>query len=260
VLQFLSMLAASLAAAQLPWPDVPLEVLGQAIGFGLAAMLLAGVRPLRRYCAEELRRPLPAGSVPELAIVSVAKSAVPFAVVGAIVAWAFATGDPQAIPARLRSVDPDSGWARALSPHGLARMVLLSWLVGPVVEELVFRGILYRAWQRQWGSLASLLLTSACFGLCHPSAIASSFIGSIVYICVLHRTGSIRACILVHMAYNVLVSWPLLGRILFTPPPGAADRISTWALPLACLALVAVALPAYLWLSRADARARGDHN
>jgi membrane protease YdiL (CAAX protease family) len=155
----------------------------------------------------------------------------------------------------MRLADPVEHWAYSLSPAGLVRTLVFSWLVGPVIEELVFRGILYQAWERQWGWIASLVLTSLCFGLIHPSHMLSAGLGGIFLVCVLRRFGTLRACIAVHMLFNVIISWPLLGQVLFTAPEANPTRLSTWTFQLACLALVSVALPAYVWLSRKDARA-----
>jgi len=252
--QFFAMLVARLAAAPMDWTGESFEFLGQVVTFGLAITALLAITPLRRYCHDELGRGLPPGTGIELAIIAPAKAAIPFAVAGAIVLWAFAAGESGTLTSRLPFADPQDAWEWTLSPMGLARMVVLSWFVGPVIEELVFRGILYRTWERQWGWVPSLFLTSACFGLFHPYHFVSSFLGSVVYICVLRRTGTLRACILVHMAYNILVSWPLLGQVLLTIDGREASRMSAWGLELASLVFVAIALPAYLAMSRRDAR------
>jgi hypothetical protein len=102
--------------------------------------------------------------------------------------------------------------------------------------------------------MPSLILTSACFGLFHPHNIVSAFLGSVVYICVLRRTGTLRASILVHMAFNVLISWPLLGQVLLTLEGREINRMSTWGVELASLVFVSIALPAYLAMSRYDVR------
>lgn len=256
-LQFFAMLAASWGAARLAWLPHGTELLGQVVTFGIAIIVLAGVGPLRRFCAGELRRELPRGAAIELAAVSAAKAAIPFAVIGGTVLWAHAAGAPERLAAILAQADPARAREWSLSAPGFVRMLALSWIVGPVVEELVFRGLLYRAWERQWGWQVSLVLTSALFALCHPQFAVSSFLGSVVYICVLRRTGTLRASILVHAAYNVLVSWPLLGQFILTPPVAEAARLSAWVVPIACLAFVAAFLPAYLRMSRTDARGRG---
>jgi membrane protease YdiL (CAAX protease family) len=190
----------------------------------------------------------------EVVLVSLAKTALPFAVLGGVILWAFAEGSTESTLTRIPLADPVENWEATLSVQGLFRMIVLSWLTGPIIEEIVFRGLLYRAWERQWGWVASTVLTSACFGLVHPTHITAAFLGSIVYICVLRRTGSLKACILVHMLFNVLVSWPVLGQFLFTVPTGDPAKLATWSLPVACLALTALALPAYVWMARKDRR------
>jgi uncharacterized protein len=254
--EFFSMLVASYAAPRLSWPPEAFNILGQAIALAFAIPLLAGIGPLRRFCVGELSRKVPRGAALELAVVAVLKVGIPVAIMGAIVLWAFANGEPSLLASRLAHVDPAQGWEAALSPMGLVRMLVFSWVLGPIVEELVFRGLLYRAWERQWGWIPSLLLTSTLFGLCHPGSMASSFLGSVVYICVLRRTGTLRASILVHSAFNILVSWPLLGQFILTPPLSDPARLSQWVIPFACLALLTVALPAYLGMSRTDARSK----
>jgi membrane protease YdiL (CAAX protease family) len=254
-LEFLSMLAASYVSTAIGLPARRLELVGQTMSSLLIVLVLLAVQPLRRYCERELSRAMPCGSFKELACVSLGQATIPFALVGLSVAWAFAMGIPEQITSRIRLGDPAEHWAWTLSPPGLFRMLVLSWLVGPVTEELLFRGFLYRAWEAQWGWVPSMVLTSVCFGLAHPANMVATGLGSVVLICVLRRFGTLRACIVVHILFNVIISWPFLGHVLFTAPEADPTRLSTWTLQLACLALVSAALPAYVWLSRKDARA-----
>jgi membrane protease YdiL (CAAX protease family) len=184
----------------------------------------------------------------------VAKIAATAALIGFVAATALAIGVPESVRYGTFPVDPVRAWQWTLSPAGIVQTAVLSWLVAPVVEELVFRGLLYRAWERQWGWIASLVLTSACFAICHPTHMASTFIASVIYICILRRTGTIRACIAVHALFNFLVSWPVLGQVFMQAPRGDTAAWSTWAPFLACLAFTAAALPAYVLMSRRDAR------
>lgn len=252
--QFFASLAASATAARLALPREALELLGQAIFFSLVILILAGVKPLRRYCIEELSRKISPDAYGELAFVSVAKTSIPFAAMGAVVLWAFLIGEPTRIASELRVADPVKMWEWTLSPLGLVRLVVFAWIVGPIVEELLFRGLVYRAWERQWGWLPSLFLTSACFSFFHGFGTVTTFVTSVVCICVLRRTGSLRASIVVHMAYNVLISWPLLGQMIPIAARSEPSRLSAWVPPLVCLIFLAIALPAYLAMSRTDAR------
>ena len=248
--EFFSMLAANALAPLLGWPASSMELLGQLITFSMAALVLLGIPRLRRYCVAELRVPVPATATTALVAASLIKLSIPFAVVGGVVIHAFATGNSALLASRIPTVDPVLAWESTLSPPGLLRLLLLSWFVGPVIEELVFRGLLYRAFERQWGWVVSMVLTSLLFGLAHPNRILAAALGSIVLIWLLRRTGSLRACVIVHVTYNVLISWPALGRLLFTAPEGVPTNPSTWAIPLACLAFASVAVPACIWTAR----------
>jgi membrane protease YdiL (CAAX protease family) len=251
---FLALFATRMATELLSLPFESYDYMDRFTTFGLAVLALVAVGPLRRYCLSELRRPIAPGSSREVALVALAATAIPFAIAGAIVLGAFAAGEPGTLPSRLLNVDPAQGWDETLSPALVIRTVAVSWIVAPIVEELVFRGLLYRAWERQWGWIPSTFLTSACFSLFHPNNLISAFLTSIVLIGVLRRTGTLRAAILVHMAFNILVSWPFLGHVLLTIEGRDINRMSTWSVELASLVFVAIALPAYLAMSRQDVR------
>jgi membrane protease YdiL (CAAX protease family) len=251
---FFSTLLAGAAARAMALPSASLNMAGQVITFSVATALFLVVRPLRRFAATELHRPLNCAAAHEIAFAAVAKVVFTAGVIGFAAAAALASASTEPVRYGAFPADPARAWEWNLSPAGLAQMVLLSWIVGPVIEELVFRGLLYRAWERQWGWLPSLVLTSACFALCHPSHMAAAFLGSVIYVCVLRRTGTLVASIAVHALFNILISWPMLGQLIMQAPKGDPARWSTWSPFLACLAFTAVALPAYLLMSRRDAR------
>ena len=123
-------------------------------------------------------------------------------------------------------------------------------VIGPFVEEVVFRGFLFGAWERQWGWIPAMLATSICFGLIHPGKFIQTFIGSIVFVCILRRTGTLWGPILAHMLYNALVTWPLLGQMIMAKPALDLRNPWEWVLEFACLAFVIVALPVYVWMAR----------
>lgn len=258
-LHFFAMLAARSLAPVVGWPPAHFELLGQAIVFSVALAALFGIPALRRRCLALLATPIRPGAGPEVAAALATKLAIPFAAVGAVAAHAFATGGAASLHERIRTVDPALAWELTLSPFGIVRLLLLSWFLGPVVEEIVFRGFLYPAFERRWGWLAATAMTSTLFGLMHPSHVVPTALGSVILVCVLRRTGSLRACILVHAGFNVLVSWPLLGRVLLTAPANGTESLAAWALALAALAIALVAVPAWLWFARDAALAGGAH-
>jgi uncharacterized protein len=224
---------------------IPAEIVAKGMHFALAIVLIVSVTPLRRFAARELRAPIrPPGNY-ETALVAAANVALIFAAVGALSAWLWVTHGPERV-ARL-TVDVDSDMAKAFSPTGLVRIVI-SIFVAPIVEEIVFRGFVYRAFERHWGWFASMLATSLLFAVYHPFA-WSAFAFSVVCVCILRRTGSLRAPIVVHTTFNLFLWWPLLGRHVF-PTEGDLAEPATWTLQFAGLAFVLVALPVYVWMSR----------
>ena len=234
----------------LDWNTLDAAWVGRLFVFVPAILLLVLVPGLRRKCAGELRIPIQRSQLPEVAAVSVGHILTAIAAGGAVVLWYWVAGGEPALARRLgEQMTPAAEWARALSLHGIILSLVIAGVIGPIVEELVFRAMLYRAWARQWGWLPSMLATSAVFAAYHPNPF-SAFVGSILYITVLRRTGSLRACIAVHATYNTLIWYPLLGQFLFKTSGKETGEIHLWAFHLAVLALVVVALPVYVWMSR----------
>lgn len=92
-----------------------------------------------------------------------------------------------------------------------AAFVMLAFgvFIAPVVEELLFRGLLYPVLNRLTGAFASLTITSLLFALLHASQLAFSwapllslFLVGLVLTLVRARYRSVMASTLVHMAYN----------------------------------------------------------
>ena len=213
--------------------------------FVLATLAMVIFPALRAFLIDSLARPIPRTKLAEVVIVSIAKLSQGFAAIAAIALWLWLTGG--AIAVEQMTIDPDREAAFASSSQGAVRLAL-AVLVAPIVEELAFRGFIYRAFERQWGWLPSTIATSTLFGLYH-SYFWSAFAGSVIAICLLRRTGTLWAPILAHMLFNFMMWWPLLGQHLFPRTPGLGDP-ATWWFHGTCLVFIATALPAYVWLSR----------
>ena len=225
-------------------------LLAKALPFFIAATFLFGLPELRRTCRGYLARPIPAGARFEVVIVALAKLLFPFALVGALALWHWTNGGEQALAQYVHAWrGHEAQMARAFLPTHLVLTFLGAGLLAPVFEELVFRGLLYRAWERRFGWFAAMLLVSVVFGLYHRH-FWSAFAGSIVFVCLYRRTGSLWAPIIVHSIANISLWYPLLGRHVLPRSPEAATDLSQWGLHLAALLMAAIALPWYVWLSR----------
>jgi hypothetical protein len=94
------------------------------------------------------------------------------------------------------------------NPHWL--MLLAASLLAPVLEELLFRGYLFRAFRHTWlGFVGTLLLTSALFASMHALqyswyGVAQIFCLALVFGCARERTGSVLTPIAIHVTQNTV--------------------------------------------------------
>jgi len=219
--------------------------LGRPMIFLIAGALLLGVPALRRHSAALLRVPTRPGTRRHIAIGVVLGFMASAGAFGAMALWTWALGGE---PALARSMGERATHASemnaALSTAGIVMFVFIAAGIAPVVEELVFRGMLYRAWSEAWGWVAGAAASSAVFALFHGTFLPQ-FLGGLVFVCVFRRTHSLRGAIYAHALFNFLLWYPLAGQ--FVMPQGrSTGEIHLWAPHLVCLALTVVLLPLYM--------------
>jgi membrane protease YdiL (CAAX protease family) len=92
-------------------------------------------------------------------------------------------------------------------PLPLGLMTLIIGVIGPVAEEVFFRGLAYNSLKRRFGVPAGILLSAAFFSAIHgnPLAFIPIFLMGVVLAWVYERTGSLAAPIGIHCANNLLV-------------------------------------------------------
>jgi membrane protease YdiL (CAAX protease family) len=247
---FASMLLTRWATAEHAALQVDFEPLSQVTLCIMAGLILLIAPSLRRGAAALLAVPLPASRRLEVGLVTLLKLAIPLGLIGAAAIGGLLAGETLPGITDHVTADPDKLWARTTTPAMLAFSLVVASFIGPVLEEIYFRGFLYGAWERQWGWIPATLLTAAAFALNHPSTMVQTFLSSLLYVALLRRTGSLRACIYAHCAFNFLVSWPLFGHIIMTARPGDPLAWTTWSVEIACFAVMLVGIPAYLFLAR----------
>lgn len=91
------------------------------------------------------------------------------------------------------------------TPLNMAAMFFAIAIAAPVVEELLFRGLLQNALTKYVPVWGAILLSSFLFALVHlqPYAIPGLMSLSIAFGYLYHRTGSLRTNIILHMANNI---------------------------------------------------------
>lgn len=92
------------------------------------------------------------------------------------------------------------------SDTGITLTVILSnMIIAPVVEELIFRGLILSRLKRAVPVVWAVVISSAIFGLAHGQIIwmAYAFVLGVVLSVVAIRTESVAAAILLHAVFNV---------------------------------------------------------
>jgi membrane protease YdiL (CAAX protease family) len=88
-------------------------------------------------------------------------------------------------------------------------MAVLAVGMAPLAEEYFFRGLLYRALDREWGGWRALAGSAAFFAIYHPPLSWLPVFGvGLTSAWLFKRSGRLAPCVVLHMAYNaVVVGW-----------------------------------------------------
>lgn len=113
-------------------------------------------------------------------------------------------------------------------------VAFLATFTAPVVEELVYRGVLYSAFQRKLGVPFGVIIVTALFALVHVPQYYPSY-STIFLICLLSliltlvrvRTENLLPCVVLHMIFNgvqsiLLILQPYLETEVSPPPEPSA--------------------------------------
>lgn len=84
--------------------------------------------------------------------------------------------------------------------------ILAIAIVGPVLEELLFRGAITKALLQQYTPTKAILISALLFGVFHinPAQILPAFLIGILLAWTYYKTGSLIPCILMHILNNSL--------------------------------------------------------
>jgi membrane protease YdiL (CAAX protease family) len=91
-----------------------------------------------------------------------------------------------------------------VNPNDLLGSLLLAAIVAPLIEEILFRGLILQGFVRNYGAFHGLMLSSLLFGIVHfnPYQFVAGFILGLFIGLLFVRTGSILPGLLVHVLYN----------------------------------------------------------
>jgi uncharacterized protein len=120
----------------------------------------------------------------------------------AAVVWTRIVGEDNATSAFSALVDSHS-----LPVSAAVVMFVYAWLLGPICEEIIFRGLLWGALERlQWGRWAVFILSTAVFAVSHLEPLRTSLLIVIGIPIGLARlfTGRLGASVVAHQVNNFL--------------------------------------------------------
>ncbi len=104
------------------------------------------------------------------------------------------------------SLDTDLGVTFNSNSFEILMIFLVIAVIGPISEELMFRGYVLDSIQRIHGEKVAILVSSILFGLLHLLGgwyiVGSAFIGGLIYAWLRVKTDSLIPCIVSHMMWN----------------------------------------------------------
>lgn len=85
-------------------------------------------------------------------------------------------------------------------------LILYAVILGPISEELVFRGVILSLAKKQMPFFVANIFQAALFGLLHLNPLQGSyaFIVGLVFGYIAHNRGTIKATIMLHIIYNFI--------------------------------------------------------
>lgn len=121
-------------------------------------------------------------------------------------------------------------------------MAFLATVTAPLMEEVVYRGLLYSALQRWAGAIGAVVLVTLIFAGLHVwqywpnfGAISAILLLSLALTVVRARTGRLLPCYMIHLVFNgiqsvIIVGDPYIRRLIETPQPEAAPAFAQFLL------------------------------
>jgi len=126
--------------------------------------------------------------------------------VGLFVLWCAAESALDAI----HPIEVDPEWLEEMQQLSLPETLVLTAVLDPLCEELLFRGVMFSALIRRWGIRAAAVVPSLLWGLVHVQYewwYVASIAGSGVVLAIIRwKSGSIYVPLGLHAAFNLLIA------------------------------------------------------
>jgi membrane protease YdiL (CAAX protease family) len=135
------------------------------------------------------------------------------------------------ISIHVEKVLPPPGWFLELfdrlfeSDHGIWGGILRVVILAPVVEELIFRGVIFSGFQRIYPAFWAIFFSALLFALFHlnPWQLGPTFLLGLLLGYVRLRTGSLLAAIFTHALHNLMIFLSVFYREVY--------NVQEWLVP-----------------------------
>lgn len=125
----------------------------------------------------------------------------------------------------------------------IAVMIISSAILGPIIEELVFRGILLNSLNRIMGIKSAVIVSSVIFGLLHGTSlvvIISATAGGIALACIYLIHKNLLNSIIVHGIYNLMVTISIMRPRLPVEMPDLVSDMNVAIMIFTSLTLIII--------------------
>ena len=128
-------------------------------------------------------------------------------------------------------IPPEAGNIDLSTPSAVVLIVVASVFLAPLCEETIYRGVLYNGVREEKPVVKSVLLSALAFMLMHMSPVQVVFQFALGVTCafIMHRTGRLFPCILLHATANALalvMQLTPLGEVLFSCELWLTDNVA----------------------------------
>ncbi|MCC6094393.1 MAG: CPBP family intramembrane metalloprotease [Eubacterium sp.] len=105
--------------------------------------------------------------------------------------------------------------AAAFENQNLLLLVIGTVILGPIAEEMIFRGMLYRRAEYYTGRWMGALICALCFGIYHGNVIQFlyAFLLGFLLVWVYRKSGDLRVAVAAHMCVN---AWAIFGDRIYS--------------------------------------------
>jgi uncharacterized protein len=194
----IQLVLSAIAGSPVTMPALYVPVDHMAVAAVVMAALWFNRRPMRQYLAISTLR---LGGVARNIGIGLA-AYVMFVVLLGVLEVLRSAGVPSAPPTQGAKVVIDTAMILSLAAYWFLLVV-----AAPIVEEMLFRGLLYRGLEAKVGALATIMITSVLFGMVHylgfgwPRAVATGCLG-LLFGVIRWRTGNTTAAMVTHATIN----------------------------------------------------------